>query len=70
MEMFRHLHSDKVNLSGSNVMQVLYLATKYMVLSLAEKYAQYLRRNLKLSNEICILPYAEKCEDEDLGDRC
>lgn len=66
MEMIRYLYRDKVNLSGSNV----YLATKYMVLSLAVKSAQYLRRNLKLSNEICILPYAEKCEDEDLGDRC
>ena len=47
LEMFRCLYSDKVNLSGSNVMQVLYLANKYMVPSLAEKCAEYLRRNLK-----------------------
>ena len=30
LEMFRHYHSDKANLSGSNVMQVLYLANKYI----------------------------------------
>ena len=45
LEMFRYLYSDKVNLSGSNVMQVLYLATKYMVPSLAKKCHQYLQIN-------------------------
>ena len=40
------------------------------MLSLAEKYAQYLRRNLKASNVFCILPYTEEFEDKDLGDRC
>ena len=70
LEMFRYLYSDKVNLSGSNVMQVLYLANKYMVPSLAEKYAEYLRRNLKASNVFCILSHAQKFEDKDLEDRC
>ena len=32
LELFRYLYSDEVKLSGSNVMQVLYLANKYMVL--------------------------------------
>ena len=31
LELFRFMYSDNVNLSGSNVMQVLYLANKYMV---------------------------------------
>jgi len=70
LEMFRYLYSDKVNLSGSNVMQVLYLANKYMVPSLAEKCAEYLRRNLKASNVFCILPNAQKFEDKELEDRC
>ena len=69
-EMFRYLYSDKLNLSGSNVMQVFYLANKYMVPSLAEKCAEYLRRNLKASNVFCILPHAQKFEDKDLEDRC
>jgi len=70
LEMFRYLYSDKVNLSGSNVMQVIYLANKYMVPSLAAKCAEYLRRNLKASNVFCILPQAQKFEDKDLEDRC
>ena len=70
LEMFRYLYSDKVNLSGSNVMQVLYLANKYIVPSLAEKCRQYLRVNLKTSNVFCILPHAQKFEDKDLEDRC
>ena len=70
LEMFRYLYSDKVNLSGSNVMQVLYLANKYMVPSLAEKCTKYLRRNLQASNVFCILPQAQKFQDKDLEDRC
>ena len=37
LELFRFLYSDKMNLSGNNVMQVLYLANKYMVPALVEK---------------------------------
>ena len=70
LEMFSYLYSDKVNLSGSNVMQVLYLANKYMISSLAEKCAEYLRLSLKASNVFCILPHAQKFEDKDLEDRC
>ena len=70
LEMFRFMYTDKANLSGSNVMQVLYLANKYMLPSLAEKCAEYLRRNLKASNVFCILLHAQKFEDKDLKDRC
>jgi len=70
LEMFRYLYSDKVNLSGDNVMQVLYLANKYMLPSLAEECAEYLRRNLKASNVFCILSHAQRFDDEDLKDRC
>ena len=70
LELFRFLYTDQVNLSGSNVMQVLYLANKYMVPSLGEKCTEYLRDNLKASNVFCILPHAQKFEDKDLEDRC
>ena len=70
LEMFRFLYSEKVELSGSNVMQVLYLANKYMVPSLAGKCTEYLRENLKASNAFCILPHAQKFEDKDLENRC
>ena len=69
LELFRFLYSDKVNLSGSNVMQVLYLANKYMVSSLTEKCTEYLRDNLTASNVFSILPHAQKF-DKDLEDQC
>ena len=51
-------------------MQVLYLANKYIVPSLAEKCTAYLRDNLKATNVLCILPHAQKFEDKDLEYRC
>ena len=51
-------------------MQVLYLAKKYLIPSLAEKCTEYLRDNLKASNVFCILPFAQKFEDKDLEYRC
>ena len=70
LELFRFMYTDKANLSGSNVMQVLYLANKYMVPSLAKKCSEYLRDDLEASNVFCILPHAQKFEDKDLEDRC
>jgi len=70
LELFRYLYSDEVNLSGGNVMGVLYLAKKYMVPSLAEKCTEYLQNNLDPSNVLSILPSAEKYEEKNLVDRC
>ncbi|XP_022810558.1 BTB/POZ domain-containing protein 6-like [Stylophora pistillata] len=70
LELFRFMYSDKVNLSGNNVMQVLCLANNYKMPSLTEKCTEYLRDSLKASNVFCILPHAQKFEDKDLEDRC
>jgi len=70
LELFRYMYSDEVNLSGSNVMRVLYLAKKYMVPSLVEKCTEYLQDHLDPSNVFNILPTAEKYEEKNLVDRC
>ena len=70
LELFRYIYSDEVNLSGSNVMGVLYLAKKYIVPSLADKCAGFLQENLDPSNVFSILPFAQKCEEKTLIDRC
>ena len=70
LELFRYMYSDEVNLSGSNVMGVFYLAKKYMVPSLAEKCTQYLQDHLDPSNVFSILQSAKKYEEENLVDRC
>ena len=54
LELFRYMYSDEVNLSGSNVLVVLYLAKKYMVPSLADKCTEYLQENLDPSNVFTI----------------
>ena len=70
LELFRYIYSDDVNLSGSNVMGVLYLAKKYMVPSLTDKCVEYLKENMDPSNVFIILPFAQKYEDKTLVDRC
>ena len=70
LELFRYLYSDEVNLSGSNVLGVLYLAKKYMVPSLDEKCKDYLQDKLDPSNVFTILPTAQKYEEKNLVDRC
>ncbi|PFX23900.1 BTB/POZ domain-containing protein 6 [Stylophora pistillata] len=70
LELFRFIYSDEVNLSGSNVMGVLYLAKKYMVPSLAKTCMAYLEKNLDPSNVFNILPSAEKYEERILVEQC
>ena len=70
LELFRFLYSDEVNLSGSNVMQVLYLAKKYLVPSLADNCTEYLQEHVAASNVFAVLPQAQKFEDKDLEERC
>ena len=70
LELFRFLYSDEVDLNGSNVMGVFYLAKKYMVPSLADKCTEYLQDNLDSSNVFNILPLAQKYEEKTLVDQC
>ena len=70
LELFRYVYSDEVNLSGSTVMGVLYLAKKYIVPSLADRCTEYLQNNLDPSNVFSILPSAQKYEEITLVDRC
>ena len=70
LELFRYMYSDEVNLSGSNVMGVLYLAKKYIVPSLTDKCTEYLKEKLDPSNVFSILPSSQKYEEKALEDRC
>ena len=70
LEFFRYLYSDEVELNGTNVIQVLYLANKYMVPSLADKCTDYLQNHLDGTNVFCILPHAERFEEKGLVERC
>ena len=70
LELFRFMYSDEVNLSGRNVMAVLYLAKKYLVTALADKCTQYLQDKLDPSNVFSILPTARGYGEKTLEDQC
>ena len=70
LECFRFVYSDEVNLNADNVMQVLYLAKKYMLPFLADKCSEFLRENLDASNVFDVLPEAQKYEEKDLENHC
>ena len=70
LELFRYMYSDEVNLSGSNVMGLLYLAKKYIVPSLTYKCTEYLKEKLDPTNVFSILPCSLKYEEKALEDRC
>ena len=70
LELFRFLYSDEANLTPDNVMQLMYLAKKYMLPSLADKCSAYLQENLDGSNVFTVFPDVKKYEEKDLLDHC
>ena len=70
LELFRFIYSDEANLTPDNVMQLMYLAKKYMLPSLADKCSAFLQENLDTSNVFHVLPEAQRYEEKDLLDHC
>ncbi|XP_078379005.1 BTB/POZ domain-containing protein 6-like [Oculina patagonica] len=70
LELLRFIYTDEVCLNGNNVMQVLYLAEKYMIPSLTSECTEYLGKNLDLSDVFCVFKHAEQYEKKDLLCHC
>ena len=70
LEFLRFLYCDEVNLTGGCVMQVSYLAKKYMIPQLEVACTNFLTENLSPENVFDILPHAKKFEDNELVLRC
>jgi len=70
LELFRFIYCDEANLNPDNVMQMMYLAKKYMLPSLAGKCSSYLQKNSDASNAFQILPDAQKYEEKGLLEHC
>ena len=70
LELFRFIYSDEAKLTPDNVMQLMYLANKYMLPSLVDKCSAYLKENLDASNVFTVLPDEQKYEEKDLLDHC
>ena len=68
--MLRYLYNEKVNLNERNVMQVLYVAKKYILPSLADECIDFLERNVDTTNVFDILSHAHQYDEENLADKC
>lgn len=55
LEFLRYVYTDKVRLNGDNVMQVFYLAEKYIIPNLTKECFYFLRENLDTFNVFVFL---------------
>ena len=71
LEMLRYMYGGyeefEQYLNESNVMQVLYVAKKYIVKSLANDCIQFLRCNLDPENVLCVLSHAQQYDEDSCG---
>ena len=70
LEFLRYVYYDKVQLTGSSVMQVLYLAKKYMMPSLVSHCRSFLETNICADNVLAVLPVVDKFEEAHLTSVC
>ena len=70
LELLRYLYCDEAKLNGNNVMQVLYLAKKFMVPSLVLKCTKFLEQNLDAVNVFAVLPQAILFDESPLIAQC
>ncbi len=69
-EMLRYIYSGKAELNENNVIQVLYVAKKYILPSLAVECVCFLQRNVNAENVFCVLSLAQKYDEKVLEEQC
>lgn len=69
-ELLRFAYSEEVNLSGMNLMEVMYLADKYMIPSLAVKCSEYFKKKVRPQNVFQMLPEVSKLNDKTYEELC
>lgn len=69
-EFLSFVYCDEVHISEENVVQLLYLAKKYMVPSLHEKTRQKLSSTINVANVFEILPSLLQLDEDDLAQQC
>lgn len=69
-ELLRYIYTDEVCLKENNVMQVLYVAEKYLIPCLVSECVEFLKKNLDPSNVFCVLKHAQHFNNKDLLCQC
>ena len=70
LELLRYMYCDEAELTGSNVMQVLYLANKFIIPSLVTKCTEFLEQNLDATNVLAVLNEAKRFSEARLVSQC
>ncbi|XP_078344868.1 BTB/POZ domain-containing protein 6-like [Oculina patagonica] len=70
LEMLRYMYSWKAELNESNVMQVLYVAKKYILPSLVDECIMFLAEKVNAANVFCVLSHAQQYDEKNLVDQC
>ena len=70
LELLRFVYYDEVKLTGSNVIQILYLAKKYLIPSLSDECTEFLLKLLSADNVFSVLPTAGMYEEASLVEKC
>ena len=69
-QFLRFLYTEDCTLTAGNVVAIMYLATKYILLSLNEKCVNFLLKNLNPENVLDVLPQATRFDEKELEKRC
>ena len=69
-EFLSFVYCDDAHISEENVVQLLYLAKKYMVPSLHEKTKQKLRNMINVVNVFDFLPSILQLDEDELAEQC
>ena len=69
-EFLRFLYTDECKITAENGVQILYLAKKYLVSSLAEKCCDVLKASVKPENVFVVLEQAIQFDEEVLEAKC
>ena len=70
LELLRYMHCDEAKQTGSTVMQVLYLAKKFIVPSLVTKCTEFLEQNLDATNVLAALSEVRRFSEARLISHC
>ena len=68
-EFLRFLYTDDCKITAENSIRVLYLAKKYLILSLAEKCCEILDASIKPDNVFVVLEQAIQFDEKDLEEK-
>ena len=69
-EFLRFLYTDDCKLTAENAIGVLYLAKKYLISSLAEKFREILEASIEPDNVFVVLEQAVKFDEKELEASC